>query len=423
MSAIRNRLTLFSGNLPKVVNEENKWIFTDALDDRLLRQFLAQYQSLDLEYRAHCAKLARDLLSGEQEKIKEGLEDALILADLLERIYRDYLNVPREAKRFLKDKQFYRQILSAQIKFQDDAPKKKDWGVSSSIRNITSDFNPLRLLSIRIRRVLLLITPLVHETSAYRQWFKEMDRFAGPVLSYFAWMFFVPRLANNLIMTAKHLIPGPWMGREEYDLGLAYRFWLQLQRRWFELGNDTAWLSANMINCFVMVGALAPYALYVSLALQAFDVIFACLRAAVDINRMHKLQKQYEALYNQEHLLENEKKDIRAHQKFLKERMAFEYKRHCLRISNTVIIFLALSLALPFIAVHPVIPLIGAIITVVTALALLAAEQALEQKKPVDSVTHIQVESSLQFGLFRPQPPVNQENEHRADHHSSFENV
>lgn len=385
MSVIRKRLGFFPQYLPKTADEQQNQSAFTASAEQSSRHFLDDHQSLEQDYKALCARIARHFLRpGHHSLLIEELKDALMVAEILQHIYRDYLNVPREANQYLADIQFYQNCLNQHVNFLPPKPEAPELGISAGVKDLSKQVNWLRLFSLRLRRMLVLINPLVHESSLYTQWFKSADRVAGPLLAYFSWMFFIPRFAVNVGMLAKHVLPGPWMGEQEALLKWYERFWLQFKRRWFELGNDSVWIGTNLINCFVMVGALAPFALYVSLGLQAFDVVFACLRAAEAIHRLHSLKSQYTTMLQKEDLTEDEKDEIRSHIAALDERIAHEYKTQALTISNTIVIFMAISLAIPLIAVHPIIPLLGATAAVMTTVALYALRQGLEQQKPVE---------------------------------------
>ena len=428
MSAIRKRLGFFAQGLPKTVDKQQHQSTFTASAEPSSRHFLAHHQSLEQDYKALCARIARHFLRPDnQHLLIEELKDALMVAELLQSIYGDYLNVPREANKYLDDIQFYQNYLKClkqNIQFSPLQPKQSELGISAGVKDISKQVNWLRLFSLRLRRMLLLINPLLHESSLYTQWFKSTDKVAGPILAYFAWMFFIPRFAVNVGMFAKHLLPGPWMGEQEAQLKWQERFWQQLKRRWFDLGNDSVWIGANLINCFVMAGALAPFALYVSLGLQAFDVVFACLRAAETISRLHSLKSQYTTMLDNEDLTQDEKDEIHRHIDALDERIAHEYKAQALSISNTIAIFMAISLALPFIAVHPVIPLLGAIAAVMTTVALYALRQGLEQQKPVESARPSSPAAINNiFGLFAHQDRENGDDiKESVPDDNSFEN-
>ena len=67
---------------------------------------------------------------------------------------------------------------------------------------------------------------------------------------------------TNLFLLAKHVTPGMWMSPTEKSLGVKTRFDAHFERRWFELGNDVAWVILALLTCFKFVGTLAPLGLY-----------------------------------------------------------------------------------------------------------------------------------------------------------------
>src|SRR5690606_30350628 len=132
---------------------------------------------------------------------------------------------------------------------------------------------------------------IVSHSSQYRALMQFIGAWANTPISMLAWLFYVPRSADNLLMMGKHLIPGFWMKQAERDLGFSLRLRAQIRRRWFELGNDLAWMVVVFINCFILTGVvLGPFAIYLSIALFAFDVILSSIRAYVELKRLSEVK-------------------------------------------------------------------------------------------------------------------------------------
>ncbi|WP_133128587.1 hypothetical protein [Legionella nagasakiensis] len=418
MSAILQRLQSSGFNFPEACDELNAWTFSEQLREKdidFFRNLVRHHTLLRFEYGVLCTQLAHDFIRTEDHaQLTQSIKTALILAEALEVIYRDYLYVPREVERLRREQAIYKHFLMVQgyqfIKSQADKEKHiNELGISKTVHETSATLNWFRLYSIRTRRLLVSISALTHEFSSYRQWIDRMDQWARPALAYFGWIFFIPRLLVNLVMMAKHTIPGWWMSKNEYDLGLKTRFMLQWQRRWFFLGNDSAWLTVGLLNCFVLTGVLSPFGLYLSLALQVFDIAMAVAQAHIEISRMRQLQKQYAEMLNQKSMSAEEQNDIRQYQYHLEKRIAHERKRLGLIVINTVVLLLALSLAIPALAFNPLIPVLGAALAVLTTIVVHSAIRQLQKQKPTDDVSCLKVEPQKEsnlarHGLFKPSP-------------------
>ena len=71
---------------------------------------------------------------------------------------------------------------------------------------------------------------------------------------------------------------------------------------------------------------------------------------------------------------------------FISNRINFEKLRLGLHLAGIIAIFLAMSLAIPALAINPVIPLIGAILLIVIWAATFILTRNLEQYRPNDNV-------------------------------------
>ena len=196
--------------------------------------------------------------------------------------------------------------------------------------------------------------------------------------------------------------------------------------RWFELGNDTASFSVNVLICFVLVGLLAPIAMHLTTALLSYDVILACFRADKELSRLKNLQSGYRLLLKDPTLSDAEKIQIEAYLTHSEERFAYEKKRMTLLISNASLLLFAFVLTLPLMAVNPFIPLIGALLAVcITVTFYYLINKRLAQEKPKDKVVLTEpklsasqtVESPVKssgltrFGWFRRSPIVSSSDE------------
>lgn len=409
MSVILQRLQSDGFNLPEACEELKTWAFTEQLrkkDIDFFRKLVCHHTLLRFEYSVLCTQLAHDFMRlQDPSQLTRQIKTALILAETLEIVYRDYLNVPREIERLRREQTIYRNLLMAQgYQFKpqvDEENLSQELGISKRVHEVSAPLNWARLYSIRVRRLLITSSLLTQELSPYRQWVGLMDEWVRPALAYFNWIFFTPRLLVNLTMMAKHTIPGWWMSKEEYDLGWQTRFMLQWKRRWFLLGNDSAWLTAGLLNCFVLIGTLAPFSIYLAVALQVFDIAMAATQAYVEISRLRKLQAYYAQMLNREGISAEEQDEIRNYQVHLEKRINHERTRLYLSVTNTVVLLVAISLALPVFAFNPLIPVIGAALAVLTTIVIHNASQQLQRQRPSDDVSCLKIEPQKESNLVR----------------------
>lgn len=409
MSAILKRLKTSQGIEISPPLKGKSWDFSTILatkDLDFFRYFVKNHQVLQLEYSVHCAALMHDLLTkqNDDQQTKDYLikhiETALLMAELLEYIYREYLKMSHEVTRLQKERDVYRRLLKQSgYEFSESKPKDKppELLLNKAIRELTFPTNMLRLFVTRARRLLVIVTPVVTNYTRYANWINDLDHVANPVLSYAAWVFFIPRLATNLYYMGKHIIPGFWMEDTERKLGWYARMMGQLERRWFELGNDSAAVTVNILTCFLLIGGLTPVGIYLTAGLLAYDVFLASFRAYVEMSRYRKMEQDYMGMLKDNELPDLEREQIKAHLQQLRVRMAFEQKRLYTQVALTCVLLLAFALTLPCFGFVPIVPIIGAALAVMTTLAFYVSMRCLEKQRPKDSVASV-----VPHSIFKP---------------------
>lgn len=394
MLAILQRLESCTIDFPTLICDEKAkvWSFSEKINRKnaiFFRYLVTNHWQLCFEYNVLCTQLAHDLMR-EGVKISEvtqQLQAALVMSELLEHVYRDYLVIPREVNNCRREQEIYRQLLALdgyQFPDQDNHEKAKSSPSSptKTIRDLTVSSNWPRLMLLRTRRLLISITPLIHGFDAYPRWIGLMEVSSNLVIPYLAWIFFLPRLLTNLFLFGKHLIPGSWMHAEERSLDWQSRFKAQIERRWFEIGNDAAWFTGGLINCFVLIGVLAPVALYVSLTLQTYDVILSAIRFHIEISRMHQLEQDYKRRLSQLSSTDPAYAQTSDYLKHLEERIHYEKKRLSVSIINNCVLVISLLLTLGVLSFTPVAPLVGAILAVGITIACYVAVKCIDHQKP-----------------------------------------
>ncbi|MBI2786468.1 MAG: hypothetical protein HYX60_09290, partial [Legionella longbeachae] len=376
LSLLEAEQSLFNGTFTKKIKN---------LGPEFYRKIMPFHLVLNLEYSLLCGQIRNKFLSKQsinQKEIVDQLIAALILAEFLEHIYQCYLIVPREVVRLQQQREQLNKVIqifhSNQIKQISAVPSFTQY-----VRTTTINVNMYRLLLIRSKRALDLIALFNTSSEAYLKFVKVLDKLTDPILAHLAWCFYLPRLFVNLSLMIKHIVPGFWMDNEERSLGWSVRFKAQMQRRWFELGNDLAWVSVGLINCFILTGALAPIATYLTISCFFYDVILAAARAYIELNRLYELQKQYKKMSLQSTNTE-EKKQAEDYLKAIDNQLNFELLRLGSHVTNTIAVFLSMCCAAPLFAAFPIIPLMGAILLVSICFINFGLVETINKSRPKD---------------------------------------
>lgn len=402
-------------------DEKSKvWSFSEKIKtkDAIFFEYLVRHHGqICLEYHILCTQLAHDLKAKDVKisDVSQQLEAALVMAELLEQVYRDYLIIPREVISNRREQEIYRQLLALdgyQFPDQDKYLKIKTSSSSPSktIRDLTVSTNWPRLLILRTRRLLISIIPLVRGFDVYGRWIGAMEVTTNFVVPYLAWIFFLPRLLTNLFLLGKHLIAGSWMQKPESDLGWRLRLKAQMDRRWFEIGNDAAWFTGGLVNCFVLIGVLGPSALFLSLALQVYDVVLAAIRFHLEISSMEKLEREYKWFIFTTPVTDPSYEKANDYLIYLHERIHYEKKRLSISIINNCVLVVSLSLTLGIVAFTPIMPLVGAVLAVMMTIACYVAAKCIDQQKPkpmetIKKFAHDHQTAIDKLGFFRENTP------------------
>ncbi len=409
-AAIVQRLQKLGITLPEMYDDENggQWKFTTEIqkkDTAFFKKMMQMHMTLTLEYSIHCARLSQDFKAKAKEKeapfeLLQDIEAALAMADLLEHLFEHYLDVPREVERLRRDQAAYHKLLGTlglepvvqalEPTEPTASTTKKRTPSTKDVRDFAVVANWPRFFFIRSRRLLLSIAPFFDENGPYCRFIGQVDPYVGPTLSYVAWMFFIPRLSVNLMLLAKHTIPGSWMGAVEKDLDWKTRLKVNFERRWFEVANDVVWFTGGLINCFILIGALAPYNVYFSVALQAYDVFLATVRTYIELGRLNRLKNDYLEMIKSPNINLNDAYDIQRHLQFLDQRIEYEQKRMNIGIYNNTILLLAMAVAVPYLVFNPLMPVFAAIVILTNTVGAYNTSKLLEKNKPSDKVGHLE---------------------------------
>ncbi len=321
-----------------------------------------------------------------QQVIKEKLITALLLSDLLSAI------TPFRNQRKQKDNQNQRQLYIKLLEnnfgyFYNQQPltplTDASW-LDLIINKYTIESNWYKILLNRVIRLLNAIKIFLQESADFYQFIAKVDQGTRLFLVHLTWVFPLPRFASKLFWLGKYTF-GFGLSEEERKLGWWLRFKMQGQQCWFELGNDGILVVIGLINCLVLTGVLAPFASYLVFGGLVFDVFNAALRAYIELDRLYELK----AACHQRH-----------DQHLINERIRFERWRFINHVGGTVAIVIGAMIALPVFAVHPLMPLVGAVFLMLTWLVNFIVAKKLEAYRPPELTQEQQIDEKIRISSF-----------------------
>lgn len=342
--------------------------------------------------------LSKEAIEKDMENLIRQLVAALEMAEVLIRIYSKkdgYLGgINAEIDRLQKEQAIYRKLLGLRgYQFTEEAEQEDvgDFFFTGTLREAMFILNVPRLLTMRIRRVLVTLVPVINLRN-YGKFIDYLDPYFARPLAYLAWLFFIPRLVMTTFLLAKHSFSHRWMNDNEKSLGWLGRLQIRLQRNWFELINDPAYVTGGLIGCFVLVGVLGPIGLYITTTLFSLDIVLAGVRAYIELGRLDRLRTEYQAKADtirqkSEQTAEEQAQlaEIEDYLSDLKQRLIYERMRLLLPVISASGLFLASLLAIPAIVIIPL-PLVAAILIVLITLATNVAQGLILSQKPPDKI-------------------------------------
>lgn len=329
--------------------------------------------SLILEYDTLCALLKNVLDSSpetdEDKKAREEqatklVYELLALAELQTYKYDHYITAPSNLTKSMLGQ--HQQLYKAYLHLAEPVAAKKEAANSNLFSSLTlpkttTDWNRIRLYLIRIRRFLFLLTPIVENSFNYSSWFLWVDAYVAPALSMLAVVFFLPRLIYNIEVLCgtryfDSIFQYPKLEPEKTPLNASVRFNALWNRLWPNLANDAAWAASGFILYFILIGVMQPFAIFLSVAMQFYDVVMASIRAYYELPRLNKLLKDHKNI-----LSDSNQKYLEC----LEKSIARERAVLALSFANAFVLFCAISLVLPMVvAIHPLLPLVGAVMAI-----------------------------------------------------------
>ncbi len=375
------------------LSRESPWDSSELLgkaDTAFFKTVIKYHPSLLLDYSIRSASLKESLAqeTPDLNKLISQLRAVLIRAELLVHLSDHYFKTALDTARFQREADSCRVHL---IQRGYSIPTKISTEVqqpsfTKKVRDNTAKWNFPRNAGGRFRRLMLATTPLMTDFKAYCNAIAKTDDVVGPSLTYLSWIFFTPRLLTNLWVLAKHVPPHPWMTDKEEAVGASIRLEAQLKRRWFELCNDIPWITLGLLSCFVLTGVQISIALYATIALLAYDWILIIIRADIEFARLGELKKYHQGRADDHTLSLEERALATQHIRHTEQRIIYEQKRFMIQFSNTLLLLLASSLALPVLGLNPIFLIIAAAGALVGMISCFIALQQLEKQKPLDTI-------------------------------------
>lgn len=406
LQQLRTRVDGFPGTL---TNGTNKiWTFDDEIKEKensFFSSLVIQNPLLFTQYRIQCSHITHLFNDNIQntEAILRAVETGLVLADLLEQIY-CRLDEKSNLEQLHSEQAIFRELLSMRYpQFKSTTPSSANphINIEQRIRALTSNTNLPRQTFNRVWRMIdnaILLDELV----ILREWIEPIELMIDPIFIHLNWIFFVPRLAVNMMLLGKHVISNPWMSEQEYALPWVTRLHvhLMINRRWIELINDFVWCIGNLISCFLCVGSWSFAEVYFAIGLQLFDLLFTCLHVAIEISRLNTLEKEY-----QDGCANGTISIDQNYFHALKERISYEKNVGYLAIINHTLLLISIISILPVvIALSPWAPVLGALLSILTTIGVYFVEDHLKKQHTHDDITLL-----TQHHFFKPLPePQNQ---------------
>lgn len=371
-----------------------QWEFTKGLEKLRKKQtnsetgffdsLLDDHKSIETEYNALCSHIFYEYtVDRKDQRCEAQLIAALMMAELQEVIYSDLMAVPAKGQKFRADQEIFKKLLKKRDFLFSEKKKETlpDFPIfskfSPTIRERHAFFNGPKLMILRAKKLFTLMFEEFEQVKAVLD-----DPFKKP-LAWFSWIFFMPRLCINLFMLGKHLIPGPWMSKEEKNIDMYRRFWIQTQRRGFELANDLGWSTSGLLSCFLFVGRLTPIGAYANAVFFAYDVIITVIKAGIEINRLEKLKAAYlEMCVNKDRPV-GKLDDSADYLKHLDLRIDIEIAKIDLAVASTLLLLAAVLLGLPcFVMATPALPVLSALFILIITIGTFVMNRKLEERIP-----------------------------------------
>ncbi|MCR9191709.1 MAG: hypothetical protein NXI01_03530 [Gammaproteobacteria bacterium] len=342
---------------------------------------LHHWQLLRLAEMLRCQikeNLADSLSFGEEQK--KALQSALLLTTLLNTVFRQGMSAAWLSDRFKLEERRneYGELLAAHygIAFGDRftavfATHASVLGTEENtfefnnicawlaglvskanryIQGVHRPGNTWRLGALRLQRCLMSLIPFLN-MEFYTNNITYLNGFVQPFLTYFNWLFFIPRLALNFSILGHHIWNDAKLALLEKNIDRTTRFRAHWTRVWAEVLIDLHWFSNSWILCFIVTGGSASLAcIYVRMAIQILDLLVALAQAGFNLYNLYTMS----TAINAGSFAADPLRD------YLSERDSFEWRSAGYNLFHFSILLVALCLTLPSMAaISTMLPVVG----------------------------------------------------------------
>ncbi|MDF1827216.1 MAG: hypothetical protein P1U39_02950 [Legionellaceae bacterium] len=154
-------------------------------------------------------------------------------------------------------------------------------GYGDAIRKHMPDVDFARVLFVRSRRMVLLSVALMEQhIEQYGPWVRFLDSFVQIFALYHA-VVLLPRFWMNTLYVFNHL---------------GDKAAVEMQARLWEMAYDFGWLMTSVLSFFVLVGPLAPCALFLAVATPTYHLLMYITRLAIAYSEGKSLERDYAEL-------------------------------------------------------------------------------------------------------------------------------
>ena len=155
------------------------------------------------------------------------------------------------------------------------------------IQRFHTQYNHWRLGGTRLRREFIFLNNYF-QNSTFSAAINAVDPYVRRGLSYVNWMFFIPRLTLNFSLLYHHLFNEKELNPLERSFTYGTRFRAHWTRFWFEFIMDSYWILNGLTICFVLNGGvLSGPGLYLTLTVQTLDLLCSIIRAGIELHRLY----------------------------------------------------------------------------------------------------------------------------------------
>ena len=351
------------------VMQNNQWVFASTLQNlspEARDYVMHNHADLNLMHemlRVECFRHAEHYDSTERTK---RIIAALLHAQILEYVYLTHIKTSDASLIALRNAQaFYLNYLKkAGITVPASPPRKHQHAALESLEDMFYDATPtadfIRLFVMRFRRMLVFSLAVFNTLKTYGAWVMFLDPFLKSLLVYQACVL-LPRFIINLTHILKHLYSVTHPDNPSYQTDAAF------QARCWELAYDFGWIVHGLLGALVLVGPLAPFAIYLTVIVPMYNLCVHTARFFVTRARFQSLEDEYKTLLEHTGYVEHQK-EINTLLACLEQKSQHMLMPLALRIGVCFSIVSTASFIL-FLNFNPWIPFIAATLAVLATLA------------------------------------------------------